>query len=233
VRVLAIVHQADAGPGVFTAAVAAGGHRLEEWLLSEEPAPPADPFSYDAVLTLGGATNADQRDRHPWLVEEDELLRELIDRGKPLLGLCLGGQLVAGAAGAAVGRAPRPEIGWHPVELTDEGRRDPLLARLAPSFEALQWHSYQFALPAGAVALARSEVCLQGARIGERAWALQFHPEVSAADAARWIEDYRSDGDAVRIGIDPVALAAETKMKIGAFNQLGRELCSRWLAQAG
>jgi GMP synthase (glutamine-hydrolysing) len=233
VRVLAIVHQADAGPGVFTAAVAGAGHQLEEWLLPEAPEPPADPFSYDAVLTLGGAMNADQRNRHPWLAEEDELLRELIERGKPLLGLCLGGQLVAGAASAAVGRAPRPEIGWHRVELTDEGRRDPLLAPLAPSFEALQWHGYRFALPAGAVALAESEVCLQGARVGERAWALQFHPEVSAADAAHWIEDYRSDEDAVRIGIDPVALAAETKAKIGAFNQLGRELCGRWLAQAG
>lgn len=231
-RVLAIVHQADAGAGVFAAAVAAAGHQLEQWRLPESPEPPAGPFGYDAVLTLGGAMNADQREQHPWLAEEERLLRELIERGKPLLGLCLGSQLVAAAAGAAVGRAPRPEIGWHRVELTGEGRRDPLLGALTPGFEAFQWHSYQFALPAGAVALAQSEVCLQGARVGERAWALQFHPEVSAADAARWIEDYRSDEDAVRIGIDPVALAAETKAKIGAFNQLGRELCERWLAQA-
>ena len=79
------------------------------------------------------------------------------------------------------------------------------------------------------MALARSEVCLQAARIGELAWALQFHPEVSEADALRWTEDYETDADAVRIGIDPTALALEIEAKIGAFNELGRALCGRWL----
>jgi GMP synthase (glutamine-hydrolysing) len=115
------------------------------------------------------------------------------------------------------------------VELTPEGREDPLLGPLKPDFEAFQWHSYEFPLPPGAVALARSEVCLQGCRIGESAWALQFHPEVSAPDARHWIDDYRADPDAVRIGIDPAALGAETADKIAAFNQLGRDLCRRWL----
>ena len=231
-RVLAIVHQRDAGPGVFAEAVRAGGHRLDEWLLPAVTEPPADPFGYDAVLTLGGAMNADQGREHPWLLAEDWLLAQLIERRRPLLGVCLGGQLVAAAAGATAGRAPRPEIGWHQVELTEEGRRDPLLAPLAPHFEAFQWHSYEFPLPPGAVPLATSDVCLQAARVGERAWAIQFHPEVSAADAASWIDDYRSDPDAVRIGLDPAALGAETNEKIAAFNQLGRDLCSRWLAQA-
>jgi GMP synthase-like glutamine amidotransferase len=232
VRVLAIVHQPDAGPGVFAAAIRAGGHRLDEWLLPEVAEPPGDPHGYDAVLTLGGAMNADQHERHAWLAEENRLLAGLIERGTPLLGLCLGAQLVAGAAGATVRRGQRPEIGWCPVELTEEGSRDPLLAPLAPRFEAFQWHSYEFPLPAGAVPLALSEVCLQAARIGERAWAVQFHPEVSAADAAAWIDDYRADPDAVRIGLDPAAFKAETEEKIAAFNQLGRDLCARWLAQA-
>jgi GMP synthase (glutamine-hydrolysing) len=137
--------------------------------------------------------------------------------------------MVAAAAGAVPRRAARPEIGWHQVELTDAGRDDPVLGPLAPSFEAFQWHSYEFPLPPGAVALARSEVSLQACRIGEVAWAIQFHPEVSAADALHWTEDYETDPDAVRIGIDPTALAIETEAKIGAFNQLGRDLCRRWL----
>jgi GMP synthase (glutamine-hydrolysing) len=127
------------------------------------------------------------------------------------------------------GRAPRPEIGWHRVELTTEGAADPLLGPLAPDFEAFGWHSYEFPLPPGAVALARSEVCLQACRIGETAWAIQFHPEVSAADALHWIEDYETDPDAVRIGVDPTALAIETEAKIDAFNELGRDICRRWL----
>lgn len=228
-QVLAIVHQRDAGPGVFGEAIAAAGGRLDEWTPAERPEPPADPLAYDAVLVLGGAMNVDEGERRPWIGKEKALLRELLEREVPLLGLCLGGQLLAAAAGTQPRRASRPEIGWHRVEVAEEGAGDPLLGPLAPSFEAFQWHSYEFPLPPGAVPLARSEVCLQAARLGERAWALQFHPEVSAADARHWIEDYRADPDAVRIGIDPAVLRPETEAKIGAFNRLGRGLCSRWL----
>jgi GMP synthase (glutamine-hydrolysing) len=230
VRVLAIVHQRDAGPGVFAEAIAAGGGQLDEWTLAERPEPPVDPFGYDAVLVLGGAMNVDEGERHGWIGEEKALLRELLASETPLLGLCLGGQLLAAAAGAEPRRASHPEIGWHQVEVTAEGATDPLLGPLAPSFEAFQWHSYEFPLPPGAVPLARSEVCLQAARLGERAWALQFHPEVSAGDASHWIEDYRADPDAVRIGIDPAVLGPETERKIGAFNALGSSLCKRWLS---
>ncbi len=231
-RVLAIVQQADAGPGVFAEAIREAGGALDEWALPSGAEPPADPLGYDAVLTLGGAMNVDQEDEHPWLAAQKSLLRELLAAEVPLLGLCLGGQLVAEAAGAQPRRAARPEIGWHRVELTEAGSEDPLLAPLAPGFEAFQWHSYEFPLPPGAVALARSQTCLQGARIGARAWAIQFHPEVSRADALAWIDDYRSDPDAVRIGIDPAALRAETEARIDAFNQLGRDLCRRWLTVA-
>jgi GMP synthase (glutamine-hydrolysing) len=229
VRVLAIVHQRDAGPGVFAEAIAEAGGVLDEWTLAERPQPPADPLGYDGVLVLGGAMNVDEGERHGWIAEEEALLRELLARDVPLLGLCLGGQLLAAAAGAEPRRASRPEIGWHPVEVTPEGEVDPLLGPLAPSFEAFQWHSYEFPLPPDAVPLARSEVCLQAARFSERAWALQFHPEVSRADALHWVEDYRSDPDAIRIGIDPALLGPETAEKIDAFNQLGRDLCRRWL----
>jgi GMP synthase-like glutamine amidotransferase len=228
-RVLTIVHQRDAGPGVFAEAIREGGGELDEWTLAERPEPPGDPLGYDAVLVLGGAMNVDEGERHGWIAEEEALLRELLEREAPLLGLCLGGQLLAAAAGAEPRRASRPEIGWHRVEMTQEGADDPLLGPLAPGFEAFHRHSYEFPLPPGAVPLARSEVCLQGARLGERAWALQFHPEVSRADALHWVEDYRSDPDAIRIGVDPAVLGPETEEKIGAFNDLGRDLCRRWL----
>ncbi|HEU4599912.1 MAG TPA: type 1 glutamine amidotransferase [Solirubrobacterales bacterium] len=232
-RVLAIVQQPDAGPGVFAEAIASAGGELDEWLLPQRPEPPADPLGYDAVFALGGSMNVDEGEHHPWLEGEVALLRELLRRQVPLLGLCLGGQMLAAAAGAEPRRAHRPEIGWHRVEAMPEAEDDPLLGPLAPSFEAFMWHSYEFPLPPGAMPLARSEVCLQACRLGERAWALQFHPELSAADARRWISSYRADPDAVRLGIDPIAFAAETDRKIAAFNQLGRELCERWLRDAG
>jgi GMP synthase (glutamine-hydrolysing) len=228
-RVLAIVNETGAGPGVFGEEIRGRGAALDEWLLPETAEPPADPLGYDAALVLGGAMNVDEGERHAWIDTERGLLGRLLERGVPLIGLCLGGQMVAAAAGAVPRRAARPEIGWHPVEVTEAGAADPVLGPLAPRFEAFQWHSYEFPLPPGAVALARSEVSLQAARIGEAAWALQFHPEVSAADALHWVEDFESDPDAVRIGIDPTALALEIEAKIGAFNRLGRELCGRWL----
>ena len=103
---------------------------------------------------------------------------------------------------------------------------------MAPGFEAFQWHSYECVLPAGAVELARSPVCPQAYRLGRCAWGVQFHPEVSHADALHWIDDYRSDPDAIRIGLDPAALRAEPEPKLEAWNELGRELCTRFLAVA-
>jgi GMP synthase (glutamine-hydrolysing) len=232
-RTLAISHERAAGPGVFAEALIAAGSELDIWHLAETDRPPADPLGYDAVMTFGGAMHADQLDAHAWIAPEKQLLAELLAAGVPLLGVCLGSQLLVEAAGGQARRARRPEIGWHPVELTAEGAGDALIAPLAPSFEAFQWHSYECVPPPGAVILARSPVCVQAFRVGERAWGIQFHAEVSAADAATWIDDYQSDPDAVRIGIDPRALAAETKPRMAAWNELGRALCRRFLATAG
>jgi GMP synthase-like glutamine amidotransferase len=229
VKLLSISHQADAGPGVFAEEIAARGHDLDSWLVPDRPEPPADPGGFDAAMVFGGAMNVDEEDKHPWLRPEKEVIASLLESGTPLLGVCLGTQLLAEAAGGTAGRASEPEIGWRQVELTPEGAADPLLAPLAPAFEAFQWHSYEASPPPEAVTLARSPVCPQAYRIGDRAWGIQFHAEVSAADAEHWIDDYRSDPDAVRIGVDPDRLRAETRQKIAAWNQLGRELCGRFL----
>jgi len=230
VRALAIVHQADAGPGVFAEEMKARGVELDEWLLSERgTAPPREIADYDAVLTFGGAMNADQEDRHPWLRFEKDFLDAILDDGMPTLAVCLGSQLLADASGGSARRAREPEIGWFEVEVTEEGAADPVIGPLAPRFTGFQWHSYEAVLPAGAVILASSPVCTQAYRLGERAWGIQFHAEVTSADAGRWIDDYRSDEDAVRIGIDPDALREETERKIGEWNRLGRGLCGRFL----
>jgi GMP synthase-like glutamine amidotransferase len=229
VRVLAVVHQADAGPGVFAEAIAEYGAALDQWLLPGQPAPPADPHSYDAVFILGGSMNADQGERHPWLRQESALLAELLERRTPLMGLCLGGQMVAQAAGGVARRAARPEIGWFEIAVGAAGSEDPVMAALAPRFEAFCWHSYEFTLPPGAVELARTDLCIHACRIGDAAWALQFHPEVSATDALAWTDGYEVDEDAVAIGLDAEGLHLETEAKIAAFNQLGRDICRRWL----
>ena len=228
-RALAIVHQRDAGPGVFASAARGRGVELETWLRAESDSPPGEPGAYGAVITFGGAMHADQEDEHSWLAEEKALLRELLDREVPLLGVCLGAQLLAEVAGAPPRPAGEPEIGWFEIELTAAGADDPLVGPLAPRFEGFEWHSYEFSLPVGATALANSVRCLQAYRVGDRAWGIQFHAEVSAVDAERWIDDYRADEDAVRSGLDPDALRVQTRERIGAWNGLGRGLCERFL----
>ncbi|MDQ3758862.1 MAG: type 1 glutamine amidotransferase [Actinomycetota bacterium] len=228
-RALAIIHQLDAGPGVFADEAANRGWGLDEWVLPSGDPPPADPHTYDAVLAFGGAMHADQEAENPWLREEKQLLARLLTSGVPVMGVCLGSQLLAESAGAPAVRASEPEIGWLDVEVTAEGADDRVIGDLAPGFEALQWHSYRSPLPRGAVELAQSPVSLQAYRLGERAWGIQFHAEVSEVDAVSWAVNYAVDPDAVRIGIDPDLLSAQILERIGEWNALGRGICGRFL----
>jgi GMP synthase-like glutamine amidotransferase len=229
-RALAIVHQRDAGPGVFADAIRSSGAELDAWLRAEAEPPPHKPDTYDAVFVFGGAMHADQEDRHPWLRSEKALLGELLGRRVPLLGVCLGAQLIAEAAGAPPRPARQPEVGWYDVELTGDAADDPLLGPLAPGFEAFEWHSYEFPLPPGATALARSPSCLQAYRIGECAWGIQFHAEVTREDADAWIDDFHADRDAAATGLDVAELRERTRGSIEEWNALGRGLCERFLA---
>jgi GMP synthase-like glutamine amidotransferase len=229
VRILSIVHQPDAGPGVFAQEAAACGAQLELWRPAQGATARVKPRDYDAVLSFGGAMHADQEDLHPWLAEEKRLLARALEQDVPLLGVCLGAQLLAEAAGAPVRRAAAPEIGWYHVQMTEEANRDPLLSLLPSRFAALEWHSYEFPLPPGAVPLAWSETCLQAYRLGERAWGIQFHAEVTLEAFEAWLDDYREDEDAVAMGIAPDALRAQTRASIVGWNQIGRELCGRFL----
>jgi GMP synthase (glutamine-hydrolysing) len=229
VRVLAIVHEPDAGPGVFIDAIRARGAEFDEWLITDNGVWPADPAGYDAVMTFGGSMHADQEHKHPWLEDEKRLLAELLAKRVPLLGVCLGSQLVAEAAGAPVEEAPEPEIGWLDVELTPEGVSDPLLAPLAPRFTAFQWHSYRSPLPPESVALAQSPRALQAFRTGDRAWGIQFHAEVTESDAIGWTERWEEDAKAVEIGLDPDELMGSIREQIAPWNKIGRELCGRFL----
>lgn len=224
-RVLTILHQRDAGPGVF--AEAAAGHELVEWMAPESPPPALDGF--DAAMVFGGSMHVDQQDAMPWLKGEKELLRELLARGTPVLGVCLGAQLLSEAAGGAPRRASQPEIGWHDIDLCEAARDDPLMSALPERVEVFNWHSYETAPPPAATRLATSDVCVQAYRLNGSAWGIQFHAEVTGDDLNTWLDDYANDEDAVRMGIDPEALRLETKDRIGAWNELGRGICERFL----
>lgn len=223
--VLAVIHHDHARSDVFGEAVRARGLELVEWnIASKGPPPPQD--DYEAVLVFGGAMHVDQEERHPWLRLEDDLLRRLVRARVPLLGVCLGGQLVAKALGATVAPAANPEIGWYEVELTSEAEDDPLFSALPKRFDAFQWHLYAFGLPAGAVPLAQNASCLQAYRAGDLAWGIQFHAEVWRETVAAWLEIARHDQNGE---VDFERLEAETAEKIERWNDLGKVLATRFV----
>ena len=221
-RVLALTHGPSVGPGVFGDAVQEAGHELVEWPVQLGGRAPE---GADAVIVLGGAMHPDEDERHGWLTTELRWLEGLLDNGTPLLGICLGSQLVARAAGAEVFRSAESEVGWFPVECTAAATDDPVVGALPERFDAFQWHHYTHTLPAGAVELARSAVCTQAYRV-ENAWGVQFHPEVRAEQVEEWLSEDPEDVS------DPAALLAATRARIAGWNELGRTLCRAFLRAA-
>ena len=185
----------------------------------------------DAALVLGAAANVHDRDSHAWIDTDVAVVAELVARGVPTLGVCLGAQLLAAAAGGSVRRAETPEIGWYDVALEPAAADDPVLGGLPPRFESFQWHSYEAVPP-------EEPPCWPAASVRSRpsasttgpAWGIQFHAEVSDADAAHWIEHYEVDPDAVAMGLDPLALQRETSKRMPDWHALGRALFARFLA---
>ena len=221
-----MIHGRDGRTELFGPVIEQGGHRLDEWSFAWGTPPPKPLESYDAALIFGGTMHPDQDAGHPWLRDETIWLQESLERRTPLLGICLGVQLLARAAGTWVRRMPEPEIGWYDVELTDAGVDDPVMGALPRRFEALQWHQYTYGVPAGAVELARSAACTQAFRLGDACWGVQFHPEVTQRQVEGWVADADDPPP------DPQALLAATPDRIGRWNELGRALCGAFLTAA-
>jgi GMP synthase (glutamine-hydrolysing) len=224
--ILAVIHGEKVRSGVFGDVVTDRGHRLEEWSHAWGQPLPRPLDAYGAVLVFGGAMHADQDDHHPWLRDENFFLERLLDLHTPVLGICLGAQLLAKAAHASVHPADDFEVGWYDVELTDEGLDDPLLGRLPRRFEAFQWHFYTYAVPAGGVELARSDRCTQAFRLGDNAWGVQFHPEVTLDQVEGWIDEDRV------IPGEADELLADTRRRIEEWNSVGRRLCDAFVEVA-
>lgn len=151
--------------------------------LAGQPLPSHDEVA--GAVFMGGPMNVDEVERHPALAAEHEWLAEAVERGMPVLGICLGAQLLARALGAEVRSGEAPEIGFAPVEVSDPD--DPLLGGLAPRTEVLHWHGDVFDLPPGAEQLASSDrTDCQAFRAGN-AWGVLFHPEADLALVEAWL----------------------------------------------
>ena len=222
--VLALIHQDDARTGVLADPFVRHGVELEEASPAQGRPPSRALGDYAAAIVLGGEVNVDQTADHPWLDDVRAMIDELIERRTPLLGVCLGSQLVAEVAGAEVGPLDGgPEIGWREIELAPAAADDPLLGGLPPRMLGFQWHSYGFRTPPGAAELAHGAAGLQAYRLaGVPAWGIQFHAEVTAESVAGWLAG--DEDEARAAGVDPALLAVQNGREIERWNEVGRHI---------
>ena len=164
---------------------------------SGETPPPLDKFT--ALIILGGPMGVYEIDKYPFLMTESRLIREAVNRDMKVLGICLGSQMIAHCLGAEVYPGPQEELGWHHIELTGEGLKDPLMRKLAmhPAvgdfwrrFRVFHWHGDTFDLPPGSFRLAGSDLYQnQAFRFGDNVYGFQFHVEVTRDMVIDWFKD--------------------------------------------
>ena len=180
---------------------------------------------YDGLVVLGGPMNVDQSDEYPYLVPEVEAIGEFIGMDAPMLGVCLGSQLIAKALGAEVRGNPKKEIGWYDLSTTEEGEKDPLLGGFGPVEKVFQWHGDTFGIPAGAVRLASSPLCAnQAFRYGDKVYGFQFHLEVDEPMIERWLVAPVNTKELEELGdeISPEVIRTQTPGYMEGLSKLSR-----------
>ena len=217
-RFVVIQHLAAEGPGLIGAVARNHGHSLDIRRMDRGDAVPAA-RTLEGLVVLGGTMAAYETAAHPYLAAEQRLLAEACTRDLPVLGVCLGAQLLAAALGARVFPGPAQEIGFGDVTLTADGTRDPILGPSGPVLPVFHWHGDTFELPAGATHLATSARYAQQAfRAGARAYGLQFHLELDRALARDWA------------GALPAGVRLEEKRR-AAVEETGRAILHRFFSE--
>jgi GMP synthase (glutamine-hydrolysing) len=189
-KLLVLQHVASEPLGHLDPLLRESGFRIRYVNFGRDPRAEPDMRRYDGLVVLGGPMNVDQMAHHPHLRTEMRIIREAVLGDRPVLGICLGAQLLAAAMGGEVRPNPVPEIGWYRLHARAEARADPLFRHFEhrPHF-VFQWHAYTFAPPPGAVPLAWTRSCRnQAYRLGDNAWGLQFHLEADEALITRWLD---------------------------------------------
>ena len=189
--ILIIKHIDIEGPGTLGDFFKSQGEPFETIELGAGEILPSSPGKYKAVVVLGGPMNVDEEDRYPFLKPENDFIQKVLKEGVPFLGICLGSQLLAKAAGAKVVSSPVKEIGWYQIQICEVGKRDSLFDGFREEVPVYHWHGDMFQLPSNGRLLATAQGCPhQALKVGKNAYGLQFHVEVTDKSIREWCDEY-------------------------------------------
>jgi GMP synthase-like glutamine amidotransferase len=227
--VLVFQHIGCETPGIFLELLREQSLPVETVKLFEGERPPEDLSRFSGLLVMGGPMSVNDEADYPWLKAEDRILKEALTLDVPTLGICLGSQLIAKAAGGTVRQGPRKEIGWYPVRLTAAARHDRLFRESPETIEVFQWHGEYFDTPPGAVNLASSDLySCQAFSIGQNVYGLLFHLEVTGAMVKEWVGTFKEELDGVKEYIRPEAIFERLPQRIDELNRHARRLFARF-----
>jgi GMP synthase (glutamine-hydrolysing) len=231
-RLLVFQHVAAEPLGTLDALIRARGHRIR--FVNFERQPDAEPVidRYHGLIVLGGPMNVEDQQQRRHLRTELHAIEAALAQNKPVLGICLGAQLLAHVLGAPIRRIPQPEIGWHPLQPTEHTVADDVLRPLATPTQIFQWHSYGFEPPRSATLLATAPGWPhQAFRQGDRAYGLQFHLEMDAPLVERWLRNPECQAELAAAGLDASGdtIRRETEMHIGRMQQLAEPVFDAFL----
>ncbi|MES2434789.1 MAG: type 1 glutamine amidotransferase [Pseudomonadota bacterium] len=220
----AVTHHGQVGVALHEAAAVIDLYK--PWLDGKLP----NPDSFDALISFGGEQTALSDHSHPYLPDLAALLYDTALSGKATLGICLGAQALARGAGAQNTIGTNPEFGWCQIELTYQGRADPVLGKLPANFPIFEWHSDHFTLPPGAIHLATNKAAaVQAYKIGRAGYATQFHFEASRAVVTDWTRRFPDLIEAQNPGFI-AALSAEAEAKGRTADAHGLAMARAWVA---
>lgn len=225
--VLVIQHVRSETPGKIGAVLRAKGISTKVVRIFEGNKVPDELGEAAGLVIMGGPMGVYEQDRHPFLRQEIRLIEEALKREKPVLGICLGSQLLASALGARVTPGKQKEIGWYPIRLTEAAKTDPLWKGIAGSFNAYHWHGDIFEVPRGAVSLASSALTkCQAFSYRQNSYGFLFHMEVTGKImrdmARRFADELRA------VGLDGAAIIRGAKAHLPRLSRIGSEVFRRW-----
>jgi len=226
-KFLVIQHLDIEPPALIGEVLTSAGHQLTTVHLDQGEALPSSSHDYDGIIIMGGPQSAN--DDTDYIKAELLWLKETLNQGLPMLGICLGAQLMARAAGAEITPSPVRELGWHPVYQTAESKNDPLFASMPEGLAIFQWHGEAFSLTDEMTLLAtHPDVAAQAFCLSKGQYGLQFHVEVDASIIEAWIAHGESERDA--LGIEGISLLhRESTLYMESMQQFCKEMTSNWL----